>query len=173
MTAHGTNAAVLRLAWSAAPERIEDCRQRSEEELAKVPQHMRQAIVCEGSTASYRMLVRIDGALVVDRVVRGGGLRHDRRLYVLEEVAVEPGEVTVDVRFDRIEADPGGIADHPAAGSLPARDTAMRPAPRGEYIPPRLSLERRLRFLSGEAILVTYSPESRALAAVGPQNDAQ
>jgi hypothetical protein len=78
----------LRLAWSARPERIENCRQQSAEELARLPAHMRQAVACEGTTAEYRLQVRIEGALVADRVVHGGGLRRDRRLYVFEEVVL-------------------------------------------------------------------------------------
>ena len=33
ITVHGSDQAILRLAWSARPERIESCRQQSEEEL--------------------------------------------------------------------------------------------------------------------------------------------
>ena len=65
----------LRLAWSARPERIEKCRQQSEEELARLPAHMRLPVACEGATAEYRLQVRIDGELVADRLVHGGGLR--------------------------------------------------------------------------------------------------
>ena len=166
MTAHDPGRAVLRLAWSALPERLEECRQRSDEELARLPQHMRQPVVCEGTSASYRLQVRIDGALVTDRVVHGGGLRRDRRLYVLEELAVAPGEAAVDVRFDRIESGRTGIAAGPPARDAAADETASPPARRGEHVPPRLSLEQRLRFSSGQAILVTYAGENRALVAV-------
>ncbi len=98
----------LRLAWSARPERIEKCRQQSEEELARLPAHMRQPVACEGTTAEYRLQVRIEGALVADRVVRGGGLRRDRRLYVFEEIVLPAGEAAVDVTFDRVEASEAG-----------------------------------------------------------------
>ncbi len=100
----------LRLAWSARPERIEKCRQQSEEELARLPAHMRQPVACEGTTAEYRLQVRVDGALVADRVVHGGGLRRDRRLYVFEEVLLPAAEATVDVRFDRVDSSEPGVA---------------------------------------------------------------
>lgn len=166
MTAHGSNAAVLRLAWSARPERIEDCRQRSDEELAKLPQHMRQPLACEGTTAEYRLRVRIDGSLVTDRIVHGGGLRRDRRLYVFEEVALPPGEAEIDIRFDRVESgEPENRADAADDRRLPHQEAAPLRG-RGEFVPPHLSLERRVRAVSREVLLVTYSPERRALITV-------
>jgi hypothetical protein len=165
MTAHGSANAVLRLAWSARPERTEDCRQRSEEELAKLPSHMRQPVACEGTTSQYRLRVLLDSTVVVDRIVHGGGLRRDRRLYVFEEIARPSGEATVDIRFDRVDvSQPGPAVDTTAPGTPDRKDVS--PAQRGEYVPPHLSLERRLRFSSRKVILVTYSPERRALVVV-------
>ena len=43
LSPHGDQA-ILRLAWTARPERIEDCRQQSDEELSKLPAHMRLAL---------------------------------------------------------------------------------------------------------------------------------
>jgi hypothetical protein len=166
LPARRSDRGVLRLAWSALPERIEDCRPRSAEELARLPQHMRQPIVCEGTSATYRLVVRIDGATVIERVVHGGGLRRDRRLYVLEELPAGPGEVSVEVQFNRLEgAGAGSEIATPAAGA-----TAPAGPTRGEHVPPRLALDRRLRFSPHQAILVTYSHAERTLVAV--QSDA-
>jgi hypothetical protein len=151
MTAHPSPDAMLRLAWSARPERIETCRQQSEEELAKIPQHMRQPVACEGVTAEYRLLVRVDGQVVADRLVHGGGLRRDRRLYVLEELPVPSGEAMVEVRLDRVELD-----------TVPAADA---PIDRGA-VPPHLSFARPLRFLPREVVLVTYDADQRTLVAI-------
>ena len=84
LSPHPPGHALLRLAWSARPERIEHCRAQSADELARLPPHMRQAVVCEGVTARYRLTARHDGRLLVDRIVSGGGLWQDRRLFVLE-----------------------------------------------------------------------------------------
>jgi hypothetical protein len=149
MTAHRSADAVLRLAWSARPERIETCRQQTEEELARLPAHMRQPVVCEGTTATYRLQVRVNGAVAVDRVVRGGGLRQDRRLYVFEELPRPPGESDVVVRFDRIEVPAGD-------GSPGERGDEAGRRRRAETVPPALSLERRLRFAPRAVVLVTY-----------------
>lgn len=165
LTVHGSTDGQLRLAWSARPERIEQCRQRTEEELARLPQHMRQPLACEGATAEYRLQVRVDGALVFERVVRGGGLRQDRSLYVFHEVTLEPGDTTLEVRLDRLGPDPAPAAPAERSTETPGGPPNRR-QPRGEAVPPHLSFERRLRVRPREVILVTYSPERRALVAV-------
>ena len=157
-TVHGSDLAVLRLAWSARPERIESCRQQSEEELAKVPGHMRQPVVCDGVTAHYRLTVRVAGKVVAEQDLHGGGLRQDRRLYVFHEVPLNPGEASIDVRFDRLDPDPPPVAAAP--GRVAGRQGA------GEAVPPHLSFAQRLRIRPREVVLVTYAPERRALVAV-------
>lgn len=165
MTANRSPDAMLRLAWSARPERIEKCRQQSEEELARLSPHMRQPLACEGTTAEYRLQVRHEGALVAERVVRGGGLRRDRRLYVFEELLLPPGEATVDVRFDRVDSSDPGLAADRGDHERAERGATFNPAQRGE-VPPHLSLARRLRFSSREVILVTYDSDRQELVAV-------
>jgi hypothetical protein len=161
MTTNRAPEARLRLAWSARPERIEKCRQQSEEELARLPAHMRQPVACEGTTAEYRLQVRIEGALVADRVVHGGGLRRDRRLYVLEEVVLPATEATVDVRFDRVDpVEPGVSAierDHERAEPTPVQR---------EEVPAHLSLARRIHLSPREVMLVTYDSDRRELVTL-------
>jgi hypothetical protein len=159
MTVHETPEALLRLAWSARPERIEVCREASEEELSRLPAHMRQRVVCEGAAAHYRLTVHVEGRLVADQLVRAGGLRQDRRLFVLREMAVAAGERNVEVRFDRVEA------DAPPAGS-PARPPVADRRQTGDAVPSRLALAERLAFAPGTVVLVTYDPARRGLVAV-------
>ena len=151
---HPSNDGLLRLAWSARPERIQKCRQRSDEELARLPQHMRQPLACEGTTAEYRLQVRVDGALVVERIIRGGGLRRDRRLYVFEELPLRAGiETAIDVRVDRVEPDAGP----------PAVSDAESSGPRVDFVPPHLAFERRLRVAPRQVVMITYDRERAAL----------
>ena len=171
VTVHGTEGAILRLAWSARPERIENCRRQSDEELARLPAHMRQPVVCEGVSAQYRLTVRREGRVVADQIVRGGGLRQDRRIYVFHELPLDPGNSSIEVRFDRVEPDSPGV---PGAEKRPedgerAGDTDGdwgRSANRqdvGATVPAHLVFDQRLRIQPREVILVTYSPERRAL----------
>ena len=145
--AHG----VIRVAWSVRPERIEECRARTAEELARLPQHMRQATVCVGQTAEYQLTVRRDGEVVVRQLVRGGGWRRDRPLYVFKEVPVSPGDSSIDVEFART-----GIGGAPAAGSLRQADVA----------PAHLAYSDRVTVRAGEVVLITYAAEQRALIAL-------
>jgi hypothetical protein len=137
---------VLRLAWRARPDRVEDCRPQSAEALARLPAHMRQPMICEGASASYRLQVRVDGQLALDEVLRGGGLRHDRPIYVFRELRVMPGEHEVAVQFVRIEPNaqdqPGGV-------------------------PPSLTLSRSIQFRPGRVVLSSYDPERRTLYFAG------
>lgn len=166
LATHRSSDGVLRLAWSVQPERIEKCRQRTDEELARLPQHMRQATVCEGSTAEYRLQASVDGAAVIDRIVHGGGLRRDRRLYVFEELPLPAlRTVAIAVRLDRTDA-----ADAPATESPLPRPSAPQVQPRlprsVESVPAHLSLERELRVAPRQVLLVTYDRQQQELITV-------
>jgi hypothetical protein len=154
LTVHPSPDAVLRVAWSVLPERVETCREPSADELSRLPAHMRQRLVCEGAAAAYRLTVRAGAASIADRTVRAGGLRHDRRLFVFEEIRLPAGAADVDVRFERIDAAAGATAGTTARTTF----TPMR-----ESVPPRLAYAGRLTFPSRGVILVTYDAARRAL----------
>jgi hypothetical protein len=155
--------AVLRLAWSARPERVERCREQSQEELAKLPAHMRQPRICEGVTAEYQLIVRDASGIRVNRTVRGGGLRRDRRLYVFEELPLATGPSRIDVRFAR--ADLPGSAES-SGDSEPSLGPAGIPDAATAAIPAELQLAAEVTAGPREVVLVTYDPEQRALVAV-------
>jgi len=146
---------------------------------------MRQAVVCEGTTASYRLEVRYHGEVIAQQVVRGGGLRHDRPLYVSRDIQLPPGDADLSVKFVRVDAQASPAASdrshsERSAGSPPGsgappdvmdpdrrrREGEERRHSREETIPPRLSLERRLHFASRRVILVTYDSERREFVIV-------
>jgi hypothetical protein len=147
----------LRLAWRARPERIETCQEQDSEALAALPAHMRQAVICEGRNASYRLEVWIDGQIIADQSVRPGGLRGDRPVYVLLELPMAADEEAhVRVSLVRIE-------------SSPPTDATTEEHRRGELneaLPPSLVYERRLHFAPRQVRLITYDPERRELAEV-------
>lgn len=171
LSAYPDPAPLVRLAWSVRPERIETCRTLSDAELADVPAHMRQRVQCEGRSAEYRLSVRIDDRLVLDTLVRGGGARNDRPVYVFREVAVAAGPHELEVRFAR-EALPGDSAqeeEHEEAagdtllGARAAREAEERLRRREEAIPPELELDATLTSVEREVQLVTYDVDRRAL----------
>ena len=91
----------VRLSWSARPERVETCRRLTDAELADRPAHMRLRLECTGRFARYRLAVLSDGVPLALDTVRGGGLRNDRPMHVLRELAVDPPEPVIAYRRGR------------------------------------------------------------------------
>lgn len=155
--------AMVRIAFSARPERLEICRTLSEEEREALPAHMRQATSCEGRTARYHLEVRRDGQMISADALRGGGLRSDRLLYVFHEVAIPNGPSEIEVLLVRVDS----VA--PTAAAEVAADSARTRRQAGE-VPARLELRARVTLAAREVVLVTYDAESRRLQAVqGPR----
>jgi len=102
---------LVRLSWRAVGERVEACRVPSDEELAALPPHMRQAEICEGHLAPFALAVSLDAERIVEREVRPAGAREDRPTYVFQELPVAPGPHRLDVSFAVVEGD--------AAASVP------------------------------------------------------
>ena len=173
--------AMLRLSWTARPERIEDCRTVGAEELAELPAHMRQPVVCEGVTARYRVDVLRDGLLLATDELRGGGLRSDRQLYHHRELRVPSGRATFEVRVTRTHPDGDAGADDDRDDDdgddddgghddrdrdRAARDDEGRQRRRGEEIPPSLVLTESVTLEPREVMLVLYDRTTRQLRAV-------
>lgn len=174
--------AVVRVSLGARPERIEACREVSDEELETLQPQMRQRVVCEGTTARYRLEVRRNGALLASQEVRGGGLRHDRQLYVYRELTVPSGQSSLDVRFVRLDSVPApraeereaereehGLDNRAQRGVVPGR--ARREAEesrrgRAEAVPAVLHLGIDVTLSPREVVLVTYDADERRLVAV-------
>jgi len=124
--------ALVRLSWREVGERTRECRPPTEAELAGLPEHMRMDEVCEGRLAAWRLEVRVDGEMRVEREVRPSGAREDRPTYVFEELPVGPGphELEVDFRVVGSAADSAGrslraeIDPSPRAVVLVTRDAA-------------------------------------------------
>ena len=116
-SAHG----VLRLSWRLRGERTETCRQRTPEELAALPVHMRTPEVCEGQLVAYRLAVRLDDAPADTVTVLPGGARADRPVFVLRELPLVPGAHRVRVELGRADG------EHP--GATLTLDTVLTAAP--------------------------------------------
>jgi hypothetical protein len=164
--------AALRLSIGARPERIEICRAQTDSELARVAPQMQQRLICDGTTARYRAEVLANDTPLVDRVVRGGGLRHDRQIYVYREAALRPGPTRLVVRLTRLDSATTNAAtveqDATATGSAPPLDRAAREVQerrrrREEAIPPQLQLDTTMTIAPREVVLISYESEARRL----------
>lgn len=189
------NDAIVRISLGARAERIEVCRRQTDEELARLAPQMRQRVVCEGTTARYRLEVRRDGELLHSQVVRGGGLRNDRPLYVSRDLPVPAGPALIAVRLTRIDTIPAGhdesSSDDPdddddddsdaddgraeadgssRAGDQPParamREREERRRRREESIPAELSLDVNVNLAPREVMLVSYDQRNRRLISM-------
>ncbi len=169
---HQNDDAILRLSLRARPERIENCRAPTQAELEQVAEHMRQRLICDGTTASYQLSVSIDGNLVDSRVVRGGGLRSDRPLQLLNEYRVAPGMRRIEVTIQRRESPDSSHdqamtverdSDSGTFAGRAEREADERKRSRTAAIPALLSLDTLIAVDSGRVMLVTFDPDSRSL----------
>lgn len=90
---------LLRLSWRLRGEKLESCRQRSEEELAKLPVHMRTPQECVSQLLSYRLIVRTDGSTADTLRFVPAGAKADRPIFVLHDVELSPGTHDIQVEF--------------------------------------------------------------------------
>ena len=155
--ARGGEAGLLRLSWSGQPERVEVCRAVPRAELENLPRHMRQAVICEGRSAEYRLTIVRDGETLADEPVSGGGVRRDRPIYVYREFAADPGRHHLVVRFTRVDA--------PSSPSAGAEDTtAARPGrSRLDRLPSELTLDTLIVVRPRGVALVTFDPATHEL----------
>lgn len=173
--AAGSDAAKVRLSLSARPERIERCRQLSDEELAKLPAHMRLRTECEGSSARYELAIVVDQDRLVVDTLRGGGLRKDRPIHLYREYEVQPGSKRLRIDVRRIDDPTNAGADSAGAGAGQPADTLLggraererdeRARRAAEAMPPRLLLDTLLTVAARRVVLVTFDNSTRRLVA--------
>lgn len=144
-----SESAGLRLSLRTVQGQIEICHDRTEAELAALPQHMRTASLCTDHTPQYRLEVSIDSRSVVDETVTPGGWRGDRPLAVDHRLEVEPGVASLAVSFTPL-ADSALAADQ--------QDALTRL--------PRYELVRDVAFVAGRVTLVTLDDSGGALTLV-------
>lgn len=158
---------LLRLSWRALGERIERCRRATPEELAGVPAHMRQEVICEDpKVAPYRLEVSVDGRMLHGGLAEGSGVAGDRPLFVLHEFEITPGDHRIDVRFEREGADQEASAEgHDEPERAHEREVQRR------AIPPDLHLDTTVNVPAHAVLLVTYSAELRRLVLHSPGAD--
>ncbi|MCB0351732.1 MAG: hydrogenase iron-sulfur subunit, partial [Bdellovibrionales bacterium] len=95
--------AILRLSWRLTGQFIQTCQTRTQEELMKLPAHMRTPELCERKPVSFKLLLYVDNELIIDKIVQPGGFRHDRPIYVEHDIDLPAGLHQVKVSFLPIE----------------------------------------------------------------------
>lgn len=170
---HGEGVAQLRLSWSARPERVETCRAVSEEEQARLAPHMRRSVECEGEPASYLLVVVVDDDSLEHKVIRGGGMRNDRPIHLLQNYQVVPGQHRVVVSMTRREAAVDATPLEEASAIVRSdtglfagraeRESIERSRRNSSAIPEALVLDTTITFVPARIALVTFDADSRVL----------
>ena len=168
-----TQPSQLRLSLSARPERVERCRELSDDELAKLPAHMRLRTQCEGYSARYLLTISLGEATLTTDTLRGGGLRHDRPLHVFQEYDVTPGRHRVLIEVTRVDeaattrtdtvTNVREAASDTLLGGRAERERDERSRRVAEAMPPRLVLDTTLTLTEGGVVLITFDQTSRRL----------
>ncbi len=91
--------ALLRLSFKHAGKTKADCRQRSPEELAKIPPNMRQALDCPRERSPVRVRVELDGADLYDESFPPSGLSKDGASTGYRRLPIAAGHHHLKVQF--------------------------------------------------------------------------
>jgi hypothetical protein len=92
--------AVVTVAFSHAGKRLEECRQLSQEELAKLPPNMRAPMDCPRERSPVTVQLLLDGELLIDEVAKAPGLYNDLGIDVYRSAKVPVGEHALAVKMN-------------------------------------------------------------------------
>jgi hypothetical protein len=99
----GEDEALIRLSLSHAAQRVGECRERTPEELAKLPPNMRAPLDCPRERAPVAVELELDGKLIYRTVAPPSGLARDGAATVYHRLPVAAGRYHVAVRLnDRV-----------------------------------------------------------------------
>jgi hypothetical protein len=91
--------ALVRLSFIHAAERKEACRNRTPEELAKLPPNMRAAQDCPRERAPVIVELEVDGQVVLRREVQPAGLKRDGNATLYHRLPIPAGKHRVVARL--------------------------------------------------------------------------
>lgn len=76
-----------------------ECRERSAEELAQLPENMRAPLVCPRERSPLELELAVNDRLVLTETLPARGIHRDGRASTYRRLSVPAGEVTVTVRM--------------------------------------------------------------------------
>lgn len=88
----GDDQALLRVSFKHPGQYVTDCRERSAEELAKLPPQLRAQMDCPRERSAVRVRVELDGAPLYDEVFQPAGLRRDGAASGYHRLPIAAGE---------------------------------------------------------------------------------
>ncbi len=91
--------AQIKISFAHGANCVEDCRQLSAAEIAKLPPRERRPHTCERERLPMRVLLLVDGSPIYDEVVPPTGLSRDGPGRVYRKFAVAPGRHEITARL--------------------------------------------------------------------------
>jgi hypothetical protein len=116
--------ALVRVSFSHAAQRLQACRQRTDEELAKLPPNMRLREDCPRERAQTHFQLEMDGQVIVDRVIAPSGLNRDGPATLYSRLPVTAGRHSLVARLN----------DSPAAGFNHSAEATVELKPGGALV---------------------------------------
>lgn len=95
----GDDEALIKLSFTHAAQRVDECRKLTPEELAKLPPNMRAPTKCGRERSPVIVEVDIDGKPAIRHVARPSGLSRDGASSVYQRMTVPAGTHQVAVRL--------------------------------------------------------------------------
>lgn len=104
--------ALVKLSFRHAAQRKGACRERTDEELAKLPPNMRVRQVCPRERADVVVELEVDGQPMVQAVLPPSGITHDSAATIYRRFSIPAGTHRFEVRLkDAVEGDFGYKAE--------------------------------------------------------------
>ena len=92
--------ALLRLSFKHPGKPVGDCRERTPEELAKLPPQLRNKIECPRERSPVHVVVELDGKPLYDETFAAAGLRRDGAASGYRRLAIPAGQHSLKVAFN-------------------------------------------------------------------------
>ncbi|MFZ5789832.1 MAG: hypothetical protein ACOY3L_03950 [Pseudomonadota bacterium] len=91
--------AQIKLSFVHAGAHVQECRRRTAEELAKLPENMRKAIVCDRERLPLAVELALDGQVIYRATLPPSGLSKDGPARAYERFVVPPGKHEIVARL--------------------------------------------------------------------------
>jgi hypothetical protein len=99
--------AVIKLSFSHAGQPIGACRERSDEELAKLAPNMRERFVCPRERHAVSVELKLDGKLMYRKTLQPSGMNRDSASSAYERFTVKAGRHLLKVQLGDRSPDKG------------------------------------------------------------------
>lgn len=110
--------ALLRLSFKHPGKPVGECRERSAEELAKLPPQLRNKTECPRERSPVRAVVELDGKPLYDATFPAAGLKRDGAASGYRRLAIPAGQHTLKVAFNDDVRAQGFTYEHAATVDL-------------------------------------------------------